>query len=522
MEDNWEGAFEDDISQKRPIEEHLQIMLSFVQEHETLLDTIVESTRETIADAPDSHFRPVRISRPAEVDRILANDLLITNNELLKKVVLVLVFLCDEAKHLCDDAENKFFPQLMIFGCVPAECGSQAANGGGAREVDMQRNIGKFASTLQELMNFVDRCYLVCTNIIQQLASLYSAKERLYKSTFVSVHLTSVYKSLGQLFYTLISLDYIIDQNLALKESWIQYKSMINFVRNDPAAFGTDEGQVTRLEKMLVGIDGGVMSNEIFRGCIEQDFENFRDESDTEVFVSVRANQVFFGELLTALKLIIETAVKAVNNNAESRDRNDIIGGMGLYALYRQILPPNIQPDAKLHRVMWSIQKTVPAIVICGKVIWLTAEFITKYAYFDVGGKLDPANPEEFRREYLKEFDATFSIKAKSLISRIQMWLVLAETKLQLCLRHESNLAQFIVNRCDLLLAGCTLANRASTLVSMCIVLHEHLQAPLSSSLLNYIAFLIENVKAIEFTFLRKDLAYRKLQSMLCGLSAMR
>jgi hypothetical protein len=62
MEDDWEGAFEDDRMQKRPIDEHAQLMLTFVQEHDTILQTILAATCVTIAEASDSHFRSIRVA----------------------------------------------------------------------------------------------------------------------------------------------------------------------------------------------------------------------------------------------------------------------------------------------------------------------------------------------------------------------------------------------------------------------------------------------------------------------------
>jgi hypothetical protein len=37
-------------------------MLTFVQEHETILQTILAATANAIADAPESHYRAVKIS----------------------------------------------------------------------------------------------------------------------------------------------------------------------------------------------------------------------------------------------------------------------------------------------------------------------------------------------------------------------------------------------------------------------------------------------------------------------------
>ena len=46
----------------------------------------------------------------------------------------------------------------------------------------------------QDLSNFVDRCYAIAMNTVQQLASLYRAKDPLYETIFKSVDLLPVYR----------------------------------------------------------------------------------------------------------------------------------------------------------------------------------------------------------------------------------------------------------------------------------------------------------------------------------------
>lgn len=46
MDDNWEGGvFEDDISQKRPVDEQTQNTLTFIIEHESMLQNINSAIR---------------------------------------------------------------------------------------------------------------------------------------------------------------------------------------------------------------------------------------------------------------------------------------------------------------------------------------------------------------------------------------------------------------------------------------------------------------------------------------------
>lgn len=81
---------------------------------------------------------------------------------------------------------------------------------------------------------------------------------------------------------------------------------MITYARQDPPSFGTDEGGVSKFERLLVSIDQSLMLGEIFKGCVEQNFESLlevRGEGDVEMHVNVRGNEAFFNEMLAALKV---------------------------------------------------------------------------------------------------------------------------------------------------------------------------------------------------------------------------
>lgn len=371
MDDVWEGAFEDDVSQRRPLDDHVQILLNFVQEHESILKNIERTTKNSVSESLESHYRPIRIvSDPTE--KVYPQDLIVApNNELLRKVITVLVFLCDEIHELKDIAEKKIFGPIIVFGQNPPEKNENvesATLGSGVRE----RMVGKFLPHLQETANFIERCYSVATNVVQQLASLMKAKEQLYKATFQGTHLCSVFNTLSELLVVLVTLDNIIQQNEFLQESWSYYKSMISYARGDPSSFGTDEVGISKFERLLVSIDQAVMIGEIFKGCIEQNFEiiMLEEEEEKEVKVNVRANEVFMGELLFCFKTQLETALSIIGTSSELFERYDIVGSMAMYCLYRQLLLPSVPPDSKLHKTLWGVQKIVPLVILCERVEW--------------------------------------------------------------------------------------------------------------------------------------------------------
>jgi hypothetical protein len=115
MTDTWEGVYEDDTHMKKPVDDHIQKTLTFVQEHEVILRTIEETTRNAVAEAPDSHYRAIKTLTNTP-ERVLPQDLVDTEHDLLRKVLSVLIFLSDEVIDLKIQAENKLYKPLQMFG----------------------------------------------------------------------------------------------------------------------------------------------------------------------------------------------------------------------------------------------------------------------------------------------------------------------------------------------------------------------------------------------------------------------
>ncbi|RYH11491.1 hypothetical protein EON65_38700, partial [archaeon] len=167
---------------------------------------------------------------------------------------------------LKDHAETKFYRPLLMFGQLPMDVPTEKAaqetlNSLGKKE----QMIGKFLPFLQELSNFVDRCYAVALNLVQQLSGLTNQSDFLYRAVFNNTHLMCVFHSLANILGVLMSLDCIIQQNDVLLDCWNGYKSMIAYSRADPGAFGTSDEQIAVFERLLVSIDQTLM---IGKGCV--------------------------------------------------------------------------------------------------------------------------------------------------------------------------------------------------------------------------------------------------------------
>jgi WASH complex subunit 7 len=500
------------LEQQKLGDDHVQKSLLFIQSHESLLRNIEGAIRETASEGKDHHIKPIKISTE-QLERVYAQDLISTENEDVRKALTVLVYLCDEISQLKDIAESKFYRPLLIFGqnALDPTGGSDSED---KLTISKEKMIGKILPFLQELSNFIDRCYAVTVNLIQQLASLFNPKSSLYRTTFKHTHLPTAYYSVAKVLTVLMTLDAIIQQNDILLSSWSSYKVMISYIRADPSSFNTTHEGIEKFERLLVSIDQNLMSGDILNGCIEQNFEEaFEDDSATPIFISVRENNTFMsGEFLYNIKQVIEASPSVVGTHTEMTERFLIMGCFGTYALYRRLLPANQQPDVKLHKLVWGLQKVVPNVVLSDGVLWLPAEFLMKHVPFSDLKKLDPPAPELFRQQYIQQFDQQLSQRTLILVSQCKAWMILSESKLQASLKNNdpsssssSSTSSILELFASIALKGLSLARRASFLAKSCLIMHYTMQVPLSKNNLHDISQILESLKAIEYSFARKD-----------------
>lgn len=503
LEDPWD----EEGTARRACSDQLQKSLLAVQEHERLLRDVEEATRPTPFETPELNYCPIRIGlEPTE--RVFPHDLIRTENQQLAKVLTVFVYLCDEINELKDMAESKLYGPLVSFGQQPCPVSVEqdGLEDGALPPGSRERMVGRILPTLQELSNFVDRCYFVAVNLVQQVSALLNPKDALYRSVFHSCQLKQAFLSLGELLAVLITLDSIVAENDVLRDSWAQYKVMMSYARADPASFGMDAEKVATFEKLLLSIDQSVMSGEIFKGCIEQDFQFMAGVNMPDMELNVRKNSTFLEALLASLKRCLEGSMAAVGTNVEFFERVHICGCFALYALYRQLLPANIAPDLKLHKVFWTVQKTVPWIFLCNqKTVWFPGDFLLGYsAAFDVR-KLDPPNPPVYRKTFLNQFDQSFSQRVASISAQSKAWFILADSYVTPSVRHESDVNQALEVRSGVLLKGLSVAVRVNYLLRSYLIVHEAMEEPVSKSALADVATLIEVLKGIEYTYTRKQ-----------------
>ena len=118
--DAWDDSTETDISSQRPIDAQFQKTLTFINKHEELLCQF--NLSDVLHYGTKTSTQKIRVALdPAE--RVAIRNIVPPDdaNEQLRKIMNVLVFLCDEVNELKEIADEKFFAPLIMFGRLPTE-----------------------------------------------------------------------------------------------------------------------------------------------------------------------------------------------------------------------------------------------------------------------------------------------------------------------------------------------------------------------------------------------------------------
>ncbi|OQS00393.1 hypothetical protein THRCLA_05958, partial [Thraustotheca clavata] len=509
------AGFSDFDVQDQPIREQLQKALDIVNEHTSKLKEIEDALSAAMSEVWGYWADPIQMHlHPAE--RVDVQDLIRTDNELFNKVLTVFAVLCDEISELKVTVEDNFYPALIMFG--QAKHGDSSPVKPGEDEV----HIGRMLPFFQDISNFVDRCSLIAINLVHQLASLYQSYQKLWKSTFKHVHLTSVFDAFANLLEILITLDMIVLDNPNIVTSWDKYKRMMQYVRADPARYNVTLDKVKAFEQLLVNLDQTFMGAKCFQTCIEQDFEtllSFEDseeeadeddeeEEDDEASqakkIDVMNNRVFLDEFFHCLSTRIQTIEAAMGTPAETYERTQLVGTTGMYVMFRKLMPPNVLPDVALYDKLWSCQLKAPVVVLCGRLSWCLPEFLLKYAPLS-SPTTKPVDVIQARSEYLAKMDESFAEDVHYVQMEVRAWLVRFESFFQWTTRGSGDTGRILGIRGNLIVKGLILARRVQTMMQTLVQLHLLLKIPMPKRNVRPLYQCVEMTKAIEFMLARKN-----------------
>lgn len=539
----WDLDFEAEDEDAKRRGAQLQKFLSLAQSYEADLLTVrAEVAEDRVTWWSDERAVAVRIEATAP-ERAPTLELAQTGERSLRKIMSVFAFVSDEVRELVEMAEVYFVPGLSCFG----EGREEEAT---TREVEFGRTL----PFLQELSNFVERCHACALNLVQQLAALYSPEDESYADTFRDVRLAAPFQSLSHLLGVLVELDVAVEQNEALAAAWVDYKKLVQRVRADPDSFessfrgGTTpmEKRLEKFERLLADLDKCLLRAHCFRVCAEQDFEEVVEDDDEDedkqrvLAINVRSNAILRKEIEKAVKLQLEWVMGVLGTTSETDERQKVVGLVALYAFSRRLAPASVEPDAKLYRALWSLEKKAPVVTLAsGRALpFFVVDFLQEHAPPPPAAirKLDPGPPggeaiANARRDASRAIDVAFEAEAKKLRMRCLGFLAKLKARFARCPSqktletaakkndqigsshpavaaaagiHHAAAEALLEQRASLLLQGLALAQSHATLLRSCVALHVSLATPFAKRALGPLCSLVEGMKAIEFAICRE------------------
>lgn len=132
-------------------------------------------------------------------ENVEVRQLIKTKNVVFDKLMTAFSVVLDEMASLTETAELKYYPVLSMFGEDVKEDGEE--------EGDSALQVSRILPLLRDLGFFLNRCYALVKNLVQQLACLYHEKERLYISSFKHIHMMRVWEGMARFFTMIITID---------------------------------------------------------------------------------------------------------------------------------------------------------------------------------------------------------------------------------------------------------------------------------------------------------------------------
>eukprot|EP00633_Aureoumbra_lagunensis_P006315 CAMPEP_0197310608 /NCGR_PEP_ID=MMETSP0891-20130614/9179_1 /TAXON_ID=44058 ORGANISM="Aureoumbra lagunensis, Strain CCMP1510" /NCGR_SAMPLE_ID=MMETSP0891 /ASSEMBLY_ACC=CAM_ASM_000534 /LENGTH=1136 /DNA_ID=CAMNT_0042796327 /DNA_START=276 /DNA_END=3687 /DNA_ORIENTATION=+ len=388
--------------------------------------------------------------------------------------------------------------------------------------VEKEITFGHFISFFQELARFIQRCHTCAHNLVQQLAALSRSK-----NIFKGVHFDTATDSLAELLALLVTIDVAILRNDALADAWTEYKRIIARLRSSSKdQWANDiflelgeqrvEQSLPQFEFFLGEIDRIVLKGTCFRACAELDFEHTLESkmnNELDFVVVVRDNAILLAEFERAVKIKLDRALALVGTASETDERLQLVQVAALYCFIRRIAPAKSEPDPKLYRSVWSIEKHVPVITLVGgrALPFFVADFLLEHAPPPPNVLLKKIEPlpnalDNTRREACKRLDSHFETQAKALELRRLTFLAKMQARFQRCVLQNSNQQQnmttsselLLEQRGALLLQALALAQSHASLLRSCVALHVATSTPFAKRALSSFASLIDGLKSIE------------------------
>lgn len=277
---------------------------------------------------------------------------------------------------------------------------------------------------------------------------------------------------------------------------------------DDPETYGSDKTQVGKIQYLLQKIEGDILENNIFRGCISRNYDDQLNQID------VHTNQLFNEEFKFNLKNYFSSISDFLDTSQEEGKRRNLVGFVGLYMfhfhLYRDV------NDKNFFTHIWNTAKKVPLFHLYGNAIFSLGDYLNKQGNLAPLFKLTYIkNPSkeimDSKMTYLKMLDDVLPRNVNLFFNQICQWM----SRIESSFSFDDEGRDVIGIIATLMLQGLHFASSISNLLKTTIYLHIDRDKPLNVGAVIHLCRCVEMLKSIKNTFHRKSGVFAHLISFI-------
>lgn len=457
--------------------------------------------------------------------------------------------LCEEVNEINDTFHSQILPSIVLFSADDSLAPQQSQqiisktdifddDAQKGRESQLLSRMGNFMPGLQVAQNGTARLRRLVKNMVCQLGGCATpaaipfyfdgehseedcaasdAKKTKQRHSTQSpvfgedVPMFRLGKAIGVALRLLITVDSAIASNEDLQHAWAMYKDVVMEWSEQKRSDDELDEEFESFERMMVQLDFSLMSSRSFIAAIEQNFDPRGRFQEAKYHVHEEIRHI--------LTTLYAQTCERINTEDETTERLDCVGVYAMYVLYRHLLPPNVVPDAKLHKSLWSVFPAMcPIMSLFGPLHFLPREFMMLHAPYEAvrGCSADSSDIREAAASLVLKWDGSFKARVDKLRLSALGWLAMADSELSPTIvegypRFDdnddivdgSNFTQAaslnnIQSASSYILHGVKIAHSASILLRGQLLTHKALGLEHDSSHIPSMLSLIEILKAIE------------------------
>ncbi|KAJ4950569.1 hypothetical protein NE237_027401 [Protea cynaroides] len=446
-------------------------------------------------DACSLNSDPVRVhSQPLEHSDILT--LIGSDNVAVSKFTTVLSYNCIEISRLTQHVRRNICRQLLLFG-----------HGSSSQEIllegEPQKAFGHSLSLFIELSETASRMSELMCNLLQQLDSIYSLKDKndIPCKSFKKVTLTSAFSSFADGLAMFLVLDEILVQNGRIKRYLSLFARMLNKVKVEPDDFDIAFVDLDCLDQVIIHLEK-LLDVGFFRRLLLEEL------AWGDTVHKVRQNRKFLDACSSFIHDGLSEILSRLDTWKESLfDRRTILHYVALFLFVTYVLDE--MPEKRLGKVIGEMLKVVPVIYSEGGFRLMLLDLLRNQ--FPPSLSLWPIlkdaarDSDAVKKNYLVHLDEMHSRDWQTMKDALAYWIASFQSTLHPVtdpLKVEADLQLHFKQ----IIQGILVASRMQMMAISMLDLHTLLEVPIRREKLKSLCHMVVLMKVIKKTFHDKEL----------------